>query len=79
MALYSFACPDCGLTFEKVIIRVVAEPKAECPSCGGVTSKRGFDLPAKTAGRPTTSPKPACPAGIGPCGKVGCQRGGRMV
>ena len=75
MALYSFACPDCGEDFEKMIVRISAEPKAECPSCGATSPRRGFDLPASTVGRESAVPMAACPPGIGPCGKSGCQRG----
>ncbi len=75
MALYSFECTECGEAFEKVIVRMSAEPKADCPACGSDTPKRGFDLPAKSVGRETAA-KAACPPGTGPCGTFGCRRGG---
>jgi putative FmdB family regulatory protein len=75
MALYTFDCTACGEVFEKVNVRMVAEPKADCPSCGSVSPKRGFDLPAQTVGRELSSPKAACPPGDGPCGTFGCRRG----
>ena len=75
MPLYSFNCPDCGEDFEKVVVRMANEPTAACPSCGVASTKRGFDLPARTVGRDTVVTRAACQPGEGPCGTIGCRRG----
>jgi putative FmdB family regulatory protein len=73
MPLYPFTCDDCGNAFDALVARPTAEPKAECPSCGGSKVSRGFGVPAKTTattGLPTTN----CRGDGPPCGAPWCGR-----
>jgi putative FmdB family regulatory protein len=70
MPLYPFACSDCGAEFEALVTRPTADPKAECPSCGGLHVTRGFGVPARPAAEPQTN----CRGDGPPCGAPLCGR-----
>ena len=71
MPLYPFTCSDCGAEFEALVTRPTADPKAECPSCGGpqVDPRTWSSGPAGVGRRRTN-----CRGDGPPCGAPWCGR-----
>jgi putative FmdB family regulatory protein len=46
--IYEFACGDCGYRFER--LQGMADPTPECPSCGGLGSRRLISVVAGLPG-----------------------------
>jgi putative FmdB family regulatory protein len=74
MPLYPFTCTDCGKEFEALIARPTADPRAECPSCGGANVAREFGVPAKVSAAAAELPLTNCRGDGPPCGAPWCGR-----
>ncbi len=74
MPLYPFTCNDCGAEFEALVTRPMADPKAECPSCGGGNLARGLGVPAKVSSPAADLPLTNCRGDGPPCGAPWCGR-----
>jgi putative FmdB family regulatory protein len=74
MPLYPFACTDCGAEFEALVARPMAEPTADCPSCGGAKVERRFGVPAKVSAPAVSLPATNCRGDGPPCGASRCGR-----
>ncbi|MDD4953006.1 MAG: zinc ribbon domain-containing protein [Desulfovibrionaceae bacterium] len=70
MPIYEYQCPDCGRTFEEIVLRNEA-PK--CPDCGGTRPARVLSASSSLSGRERAQTPGS--TGHGCCGQRPSDRG----
>ena len=69
MAMYEYACTECGKSFEKIVRNAADMRKVTCPSCGTKKVKRQISrfaaVGSDSAGSDMSSSGDGCSTGFG--------------